>query len=457
MSRLPAFHRRDASSLDLQPVQQRRALAAALARPAVRSIRLATLLSGGLFLSLAAWASLAPLKGGVTASGLLVADGDRQTVEHPSGGVIARIRVREGDVVEAGQVLIDLEDIQAHASARSLVGKIATLRAEAASLEAVLAGANMVVFSPDMEAARSRADIAAVLDAQRRAFDTQRAQAAGKQRQLDARLVELRAQIEADQARLVAQSRQIELAKGERDPLQPLLEQGLVTRPRVLSLERAIAESEGEFGALTAEIARMKAEMVRVQAQLDSIGIDARASAAERLRIVREELSGDFERSRVAEHELQLTSLKAPIAGRIVGLSVNTVGEVVAPGETLMEVVPSKADLVVLARIKPEFSDDVQVGTPATISFDALTTAGAPRLRGHVVQMSADAQTDTQTGEFFFEVRVAVSPEEVARLPDGVLTPGLPAMVLLEGGERTALQYLLAPIERAMFSAARES
>lgn len=384
------------------------------------------------FVGFGGWAAFAPLDAAVVAPGVIVVAGNRQTVQHRDGGIVSAIRVEEGDRVEQGQVLIELGSPELVAQEQALLSQVVDLQMQRERLAAEQRGSR-TLQRPAEWAALSPED-RTIADA---AFERHRQEArGGAWSAYDARISGYRGEI-------VSINRQEALLNEELSGMRTLAEEELVPMTRVRALERSLAELQGRRSELTSLIAATQQERFG-----DSREVDARLAE------LTPQLAGARER-------LELTRLRAPVAGLVVGLQVHTVGGVVRAGERLMDIVPEGQDLIVEARVAPESADNLQVGQRTEVRISAFGGRNLPIVYGNVRQVSADRFVDDRTGQGYFITQVAVPPEELRRLTEAAgsehtLRAGLSAQVVIPTRQRTALQYLIEPLNQTLWRSLRE-
>ncbi len=449
-----------ASSLQLDPrasaEHARRAAIDDLVTPARRSVRISKWIA---FLALAALTGIIgfmPLASGVVARGQLIVDGDRKVIQHAEGGMISELLVGEGDLVEAGDVLVRLDQVQADAAADTVNTQIDNLLAEEAVRQAEMSNASKVSFPAALTERTNIARVRASIEAQENAFRTRRLLADSQRQQLSEQADQINQRIASTQAEQAAAEEQAGLLSEELDGLKTLLEKGLTQRPRVLAVERTLSETRGRIASLSGELGRLTAELAETNTQHAQIDIDRRAKAADALRTVRSELSELVGRQATTSDTLRRTEITAPTSGVVMDVQINTIGGIIGPGEPIMDIVPNGQAIVVLARITPNEADDIRKGMKAIVRFDAGGARSAPRLEGIVRSSSADALRDERSGETYFEVRVDVPASEAEKAPEELMAPGLPAEVLIQTGEQTPFRYIVNPIQSAMFKAMRD-
>lgn len=404
------------------------------------------------------WASMAPLSSAAVAPGIVSPDGQRRTVQHLEGGIIQEILVRDGDVVGIGERLLVLEDVAVRSERDIRESRLNGLLAVEARLVAELTLAEAIAFPADLLArAETDAELAAALDDQRTHFETRAAAFVSRADILEARIAQLHEEIAGLEVQIDSQVRQLNLIDREIAGVGQLVDQGLERLPRLLSLQRMQAEIEGEIGANRSTIARAEQAIGETGLQILDLEANRREEAAGSLANIRAEIATIGEELRAREDVLARTMVTAPVAGTVVGLQFHTVGGVVRPGETILDIVPADEELIIDARLSPTDIDVVAPGLEAEVHLLAYAQRDMARLTGRVRDVSADRLVDEATGEAYFRARIEVLPEALDSLGDDiVLTPGMPADVLITTGERSMLDYILSPIERSLSRAFRE-
>jgi HlyD family type I secretion membrane fusion protein len=424
-------------------------------------------LAGGVaalfFVVFLGWAAMVPLDSGALASGTVTVSGSRQAVQHRDGGIVSAIHVQEGSVVRKGQVLLSISAGEIHAAERGLTAELFSLLAQRQRLLAERDGLGRMtppaefagLTGPDRLLAQT------AWDAQLRQFGTRNASAGAqknvltrKSRQTDEQIRGYRRQIQAinEQRRLLAEE-----LKGMRE----IAAKGFAATNRIRALERSAAALDGEYGALTAEVARGGEAIGEVSMQSIALDRDLAEQASEQLRQVSLQLDKSRPRLAAVRAQLARAQVRAPTSGKVVGLSTFTIGGVVSPGQLLMEIVPQDRELVVSGNISPRDADDVHVGQSAQIRFTALQERNLPILNGTISRLSADSFTDERSGEQFFRAELKVPAHELARaqaIRPGrrVIQPGLPVDILIPLRKRSALGYLLEPLTQSLWLAGRE-
>lgn len=382
------------------------------------------------FLGFGGWAAFAPLDAAVVAPGVVVVSGNRQTVQHREGGVISRLSVQEGARVERNQVLIELGAPELVAQEQALLSQVVDLLMQRARLDAERSGLRTLERPPEWAAfSPEDRDVADTAYARH-----QREVAGGAWSPFDARIAGYRGEI-------ASINQQESLLQEELAGMRELAAEQLVPLTRVRALERSLAELQGRKSELSAAIASTQQERHQDQRSIDA-----------RLAELTPQLAGARER-------LELTRIRAPTDGVVVGLSANTVGGVIRPGDRIMEIVPNGRELIIEAQIRPQDADDISRGQTTEIRITAFGGQNLPIVHGEVRQISADRFQSDQGGDAFFLAQIAVSAEEIQRLTESAgrpLSAGLPAQVIVPTRKRTALQYLLEPLNQTLWRSLRE-
>ncbi|HEX6112714.1 MAG TPA: HlyD family type I secretion periplasmic adaptor subunit [Geminicoccaceae bacterium] len=424
-----------------------------------RPVRAGLLLIGLFFGGIGWWAASAPLAGAAIAPGVVSPDGSRRIVQHLEGGIIREILVRDGTLVRAGDSLIVLEDVQARAGFDMLQARFQTLAATQARLLAEQSAASSVRFPAWLiEATTNDPTALEAMVAQRALFDTRAKALEDRKEILRRRIEQLREETAGLEAQIVADSRQIVLIDEEIQGVEQLYRKGLERKSRLLALQRARTDIEGNRAERRARIARAQQAIGETELQIiaqDTAQLEAINEEASRIQF---ELAEVEQRLAASRDVLERTLITAPVDGTVVALRFRTAGGVVRPGEPVLEIVPEHEELLIDARVSPMDIDVVRAGLPARVVLPAFQQRHMPQIEGRVRQVSADAIADPQTGQRFFEVRVEIDRDRLAALaPEIELTPGMPAEVYITTGERTALDYLLGPFYDSLRRTWRET
>jgi HlyD family secretion protein len=427
-----------------------------------RDIRIGAAIVIFFFVILLGWAAFAPLDAAVPAQGVIAISGNRQTVQHREGGVVTAINIREGQRVNAGDVLIEMAAPDLKAQERALTSDYLTNLAQRARLMAERAGQRN--FAPPIEFAglppEDQVLAAQALALQRAQLNARLASISAQQSVLGQRSLQLGEQQGGYSEQIASLREQQRLLADELAGMREIEKKGFASVNRIRALERALADLKGREAAMRSEIARAGEGKGETRMQSVSIETNALEQVATELRDTQARLSDVFPKLIAVREQLQRARVRAPVSGQVVGLSVFTIGGVVAPGQTLMEIVPDRRTLVIQAQVAPNDADDVYQGQEAQVRFVSVHDRTLPLLTGKVRTISADSFTDEKSGRSFFRAEIEVTPEQLRKvggtLGHGQLRPGLPVEVLLNVRKRTALQYILEPLTRNLWGSLRE-
>nr|WP_168070617.1 HlyD family type I secretion periplasmic adaptor subunit [Sphingomonas kaistensis] len=416
------------------------------------------------FVLLIGWAAITRLDAAAVASGKLVIDGQRQTVQHRDGGVVGQILVREGQKVAQGQVLLSLAAADVRAQERALSSQAITLLAQRARLQSEQLGRPTIVMPAEfagMTDPQDRIEIARALEVQRAQLRTRLAVVQAQRGAFAQRRAGAGNLGRGYSEQVSALDQQIRSLDQELESLRTVAEEGFVSQSRIRALERAKAELIGQRGQYNATVAQSRDQAGESRLQSLEAQNDYLARSATELRDVEAALNEVVPKLAAARDQLARTVIRSPASGTVVGLQVFTPGGVIAAGQRLMDVVPDRAGLHVEGRLTVNDGDDVMPGQTAFVRFDSLHERSLPPLEGIVTRVSADSFTDEKTGESYFTAAVEVKPSQLALLkdvrgPDFQLRAGMPVTIEIPVRRRTALQYMLEPLTAAMRKAGRE-
>jgi HlyD family secretion protein len=403
------------------------------------------------------WMAVAEFSGAVVGAGTIVVDSYVKKIQHPVGGVVGEILVKEGDRVAEQQVLMRLDENVIRANLAVVSKVLDETAARQARLEAEREQRDEITFPEDL-LARSAADkeLNSLLETERRIFSLRRFARAGQQAQLQERIGQLNEEVNGATAQLASVESQTKIMETELASVRDLYKKNLVPISRVSALEREAARLQGQSGALIASRAQAKGRITETQMQILQIDQDLRSEVATDLREAQVKISEYVERRVAAQDQLSRTEIRAPQAGTVHQLAVHTVGGVITAGETIMQLVPESDVLAIDMKVAPQEIDQLYVGQPATVKVLAFNHATTPELNAVVSLVSADISVDQRTGVSTYLLRLAIPPSEVAKLGDLRLMPGMPVEAYIRTNDRTVLSYLVKPLTDQMNRAMRE-
>ncbi|MBM1200778.1 HlyD family type I secretion periplasmic adaptor subunit [Pseudomonas fragi] len=411
-----------------------------------RYSRLGWLLMLGGFLGFLGWAALAPLDKGVAVSGKVMVSGHRKVVQHPSGGIVERIDVRDGDKVAAGQVLIRLKETPLLGQAQSLRSQFYGSLASEARLNAERDGVASVSFPVELTALAAEPEVASNLALQRQLFDSRRQALLLDQQGIDESIAGAEAQLRGVRDSQASKVLQRTALTEQLQGLRELAREGYIPRNRLLDSERVYAQVLGSISEDYGRIGQLQRQVLEMRLKIRQLAEEYQKEVRTQLADTRVRTEDLRNRLASAEFELANSQLRAPVAGIVVGLDVFTEGGVIKPGQALMEIVPQGEPLLVEARVPVELADKVHAGLPVELMFSAFSQSTTPRVAGEVTLVSADRQVDERTDEPYYTLRAQVSEAGMAQLAGLQIRPGMPVEAFVRTGERSMLNYLFKPL-----------
>jgi HlyD family secretion protein len=406
------------------------------------------LIVGFVTFGIGGWAATSELTGAVIGQGVLVVDSSVKKVQHLTGGVVGELRVREGDKVKAGDILLRLDETQTLANATIISTNFDQLLARQARLETERDNADEIIF-PKILLERSRdpgSEAARAISAERSLFDLRRQARGGQKAQLKERGAQLQEEIKGYLGQAEAKQKEVDFIHQELEGVRTLWQKNLVPMNRLTALERDTARLEGERSQLSGMTAQARGKIAEIELQIIQVDQDLRTEVGKDLIEARSKISELAERKTAAVDQLNRIDIRAPQSGRVHQLTVHTVGGVISPGEQIMLIVPDADALAVEVKIAPRDIDHVYVGQAASMRFAAFDQKTTPGVEGEVSMVSADLTQDQRTGTSYYIARVSLKPEELARLGNAKLVPGMPVDVFIKTPGRTVLSYLIKPL-----------
>lgn len=418
-------------------------------------VLLGLLALAGLFLGFGAWAFLARLEGAVILAGQIVVEDHRQVIQHPEGGLVAEVFVREGSSVAAGDPLLRLEAPELVLELRTLDRRLAGLSARAARLTAERDAAKTVSFSDSLLASAALApDVMAEVDGQNRHFDLRLALFNEAEALLALRVAQFRSQSEGIVKEQQALEDQLALIKDELASQTDLFQQGLVPQSDLLALGREAARLTGQIAELSVAKAQTAGQMTETELRIGGLRTERMEAAAAELREVEPQIAELEETRRSLADRVDLLTIRAPVAGIVLGLQTPKPQVVLRAAEPILSLVPIDPSLLITVRVRPEDVDAVSLGQKAELAISAFSRSEVPRLRAQVTLIAADALTDPETGVGFYPVELTIDAGEIDRLGGRVLLPGMRVEAYVTTGSQSPMAYLLEPftvfLDRAM-------
>ncbi|MBV52921.1 MAG: secretion protein HlyD [Coxiellaceae bacterium] len=405
----------------------------------------------------ALWSSLAPIESAAIASGKVVVTGNRRTIQHLEGGIIDRINVRDGENVHKGQILVSLENTRSHAAFKLTQGELYRLMTIEARLSAERDNAKSIHFNKKLQVeAKKNKTVLELMRGQETIFDTNQASFLGNISILEQQITQLEEQIKGAKAQLLSTIEQYDLIEEEVVAVKELADKRLIEKPRLLELQRAAARLQGVKGETVSKIAVLNQKIGETKTKIHTMKADRLKEILSQLRDSHQKIADLMKKEIIEGDVLRKTEIRSPQDGTIVDMKVHTIGGVIKPGETLMDIVPEE-QLVIDARVSPMDIDIVHKGLIAKVDLIAFKTRNTPTLQGEVVGVSADSFTDETTGELYYKAKIELDEDQLMNLSKSQeLYPGMPVQVMIITDNRTLFNYLFTPVKDSFGRAFRE-
>ncbi|MBB4369399.1 HlyD family type I secretion membrane fusion protein [Bradyrhizobium sp. cir1] len=388
----------------------------------------------------------APLNGAVVANAVVKVEGNRKSVQHLDGGIVKELRVREGDKVRSGDLLIVLDETQARAEYEVLTQQWAVLRATEVRLLTELDHGSALVMPSDLKARSEDPYLKSVWNGQVSQFESRRAALEGQRSVIREKINQLGSQIVGAQAQVKSFTDQINSVHSEAKDIAPLVERGLIARPRILQLERTAYGLEGQIADSNANIAKARQAIAEQEQQMAQLDNDRMTDVTKDLRDTQAKILEVIPKAMNAKAVLGRMEIRAPYSGQVVGLNVFSVGGVIQRGDKILDIVPEQDGLTIEAQVAVEDISDVHPNARAEVHLTAYKQRIVPIIHGDVIQVSADRLTDPKSNNPYYTAFVRIDQDELAAMPNVKLYPGMPATVMIPTVQRTAFEYLVGPL-----------
>lgn len=411
----------------------------------------------GLLGGLGVWSAMANIAGAVIAPGVVAVESSARKVQHPEGGVVAELLVKDGDRVKAGDILVRLDDTVARANLQIVSKVLDEYAATEARLIAERDGTNAIAFPKDLLArGEVNSDAQASLNGQKMLFENRRTARESAKTQLSEQITQLESGITGMNAQRNARDLELQFIEQELKGVRELFTRNLVPVTRVNALERDRTRIDGERGKLTADIAAAHGSIAEKRIQMLRIEDDLRSEVSRELADTRSKINENVERRTAALDRLKKIDIRATATGQIHQLAIHTVGGVISNGETLMMIVPDNDKLIIETQVEPQDIEHVLIGQMAHVRFSAFSDRNMKDSVGEVVVVSPDLVEDQTTRRRFYRVRLTVDPPVNSLGKTLTLVPGMPVEAHLLKGERTVLAYLVKPMKDQLQRVFRE-
>lgn len=394
------------------------------------------------------WSYIAPISSSALAPGTVAVESHRKTIQHLEGGIVGQIKVRDGDLVNAGDPLLALDDTQVKVQIKILRGQFITAAALNARLSAERAGAESITFPSELKALND-ARVQEATAGQMQIFIARRSSHRGELELLRQRVMQLGLKVKGLRTQQESKRQLLKSYAEEIKDLNELLADGFADKQRLRELQRNHTQTNSEIAGLTTEIASTKMQQGETKLQILQTERKFQEEIATQLAEVNAEWFSINEQLVVAEDKVQRSIIYAPVKGVVLGMSTHTEGGVILAGSPILDIVPEGEELIINAKVSPIDIDQIQVGTTAEIRFSAFSSKTTPVMEGRVKTISADSLLDEVTGLQYYLATITLTEDSSERLGDLVLIPGMPAEVLISTGKRTLFEYLMQPLSDA--------
>lgn len=394
------------------------------------------------------WATQTQIAGAIIASGRIEVDQNRQVVQHPEGGVVAEIGVQEGDAVEAGDLLLQLDVTQLRSRLAIIESQLYEFMARRGRLSAERDDRPELTFDAELlRVSEERPQVAELIRGQQNLFEARIETTTRTREQLAERSAQTRNQIVGIEAQEASLARQLELIEQELESQQTLLDRGLAQASGVLALQRQAASLDGQLGELAASKAQAEQRITEIEIEVLRLGTTRREEAITRLRDLRTRELELIEQRQSLLADIERMQLRAPVSGIVYNMRVQTPRSVIRPADPVLFLIPQDRPLVIAARVDPIHIDQIVTGQAVNLRFSALDQRTTPELVGQVALVSADAFEDEALGASYYRAEIVLNPGEQEKLPEGqVLIPGMPVEAFIRTDDRSPLTYLVKPV-----------
>ena len=414
-----------------------------------RSIRnIGVLILIGTLGILGTWGYLAPIDSAALAPGYVTVKSHRKTVQHLDGGIVSQLLAKDGDVVQAGDVLLILDGTEVKAQLEIIHGQHITLSAQLARLVAERDQQNHINFPAELQDL-SAPHIAEARQDESQLFNARKSALQGEISVLNQRISQLGSKIKGLQGQRSSKQALMTSYHDEVKDLKELLAEGFADKQRLRDIERNYEQVTGEVAGLSSEIAGNEIQIGETKLQILQLQKQFQEEVAGKLGEVQAELYDVTQRLVATRDKVARTVIMAPANGQVLGLSVHNIGGVISPGKPILDIVPQQEELIIDAQVSPMDIDRVKTGLLAAVRFSGFKQALTPKMQGKVINLSADRLTDEKTGMPYYLAQIELTPDSTLKLGEMELLPGMPAEVLINTGERTVFEYLMQPITNA--------
>jgi len=429
--------------------------------PANKAIRRYMLLAGvtlgGLVAGAGGWAATMNISAAVIGSGVIGVEGNTKKIQHGKGGIVREIRVSNGALVRAGDIVLRLDGVEVSTTLAATIKEIDQLDARRLRLIAERDGVEELIDPMQQIARLEDRQFIEGLKSETSLFKARREQIDSKTAQLKEQIAQIEQQRDGTRQRLISNAEEASWSEQQAQKIENLAKEGLVQFSRLADSKRMVAQLSGERSQLLSDEATAGKRITEIELQIAQLDKDRRAEVLTDLLDTNGKLAKLAEQRLALEDQIEHLDIRAPVDGIVHQLATHTIGGLLSPGETAMNIVPTRDMLTVDMRIKPNDVDQVSIGQAARLRFSAFNQRTTSEIEGRVESLSPDVSVNEQTGETWYSARIAISPQERAKLGELALIPGMPVEAYIKAEPRTALAYIIKPISDQMERAMREN
>ncbi|MNR77052.1 Type I secretion system membrane fusion protein PrsE [compost metagenome] len=429
--------------------------------PANKAIRRYMLLAGvtlgGLVAGAGGWAATMNISAAVIGSGVIGVQGNTKKIQHGKGGIVREIRVSNGTLVRAGDIVLRLDGVEASTTLAATIKEVDQLDARRLRLIAERDGVEELIDPMQQIARLEDRQFIEGLKSETSLFKARREQIDSKTAQLKEQIAQIEQQRDGTRQRLISNAEEASWSEQQAQKIENLAKEGLVQFSRLADSKRMVAQLSGERSQLLSDEATAGKRITEIELQIAQLDKDRRTEVLTDLLDTEGKLAKLAEQRLALEDQIEHLDIRAPVDGIVHQLATHTIGGLLSPGETAMNIVPTRDMLTVDMRIKPNDVDQVSIGQAARLRFSAFNQRTTSEIEGRVESLSPDVSVNEQTGETWYSARIAISPQERAKLGELALVPGMPVEAYIKAEPRTALAYIIKPISDQMERAMREN
>lgn len=401
------------------------------------------------------WACLAPIDGAAVAPGHIVVKSHRRSVQHLDGGIVSQLFVKDGDLVKEGDPLLILDGTENKALLEMSKGQYITLEALIARLEAERDEKKTIKF-PDSLMILNDPRVTESKHTEEQIFIARRNANLGEIAVLKQQIAQLESKISGLKGQRTSKEALSASYLDETKDLRELVAEGFADKQRLREIERNHSINDGEIASINSEIASTEIHIGETKLQIMQLQKKFQEDVTAKLSEAKAKLYDVNQHLLASNDKVDRIQIKAPVAGRVMGLAVHTLGGVIAPGNVILEIVPQKEELVIDAEVSLMDIDRVSIGMIAEVRLTVFKQAVTPVIEGKVTNLSADRVVDEKTGNQYYQAQVELTPESLQKLSHLELVPGMPVDVMIKTGQRTLFEYLTKPITNAIAKAFTE-